>query len=80
LLFYFDANPKQGWSNPSPDEYFSFGYPQEIQDFMEAIAVDRQPKSGQLVASDTVGTLYSAYVSADRRGAEVEVLLDPALG
>jgi predicted dehydrogenase len=70
---------KQGWSNPAPDEYFSFGYPQEIQDFMEAIATDRQPKSGMLVASDTVGALYAAYVSAERRGAEVEVPLDLTL-
>jgi predicted dehydrogenase len=71
---------KQGWSNPAPDEYFTFGYPQEIQDFMEAIATDRQPKSGMLVASDTVGALYAAYVSAERHGAEVEVPLDPKLG
>ncbi len=71
---------KQGWSNPAPDEYSTFGYPQEIQDFVEAIAADRQPKSGMLVASDTVGALYAAYVSAERRGAEVEIPLDPILG
>ena len=70
---------KQGWSNPAPDEYFTFGYPQEIQDFMEAIATDQQPKSGLLVASDTVGALYAAYVSAERCGAEVEVPLDLTL-
>ena len=70
---------KQGWSNPAPDEYFTFGYPQEIQDFMEAITTDQQPKSGLLVASDTVGALYAAYVSAERCGAEVEVPLDLTL-
>jgi hypothetical protein len=71
---------KQGWSTPAPDENFMFGYPQEIQDFMEAIFSCREPKSGLLAASDSVGVLYAAYLSADRKGAEVEVPLDPALG
>ena len=71
---------KQGWSTPAPDENFMFGYPQEIQDFIEAIATGREPKSGMLAASDIVGVLYAAYVSAERKGAEVEVPLDRALG
>jgi len=50
---------KEGWSNPSPDENFMFGYPQEIQDFMEAIAAGREPKSGMLAASDVVSVLYA---------------------
>jgi predicted dehydrogenase len=70
---------KQGWSTPAPDESFMFGYPQEIQDFMEAVATGRDPKSGMLAASDSVGVLYAAYLSAERKGAEVEVPLDPAL-
>jgi predicted dehydrogenase len=70
---------KQGWSNPAPDEYFTFGYPQEIQDFMEAIATGGEPKSGMRIASDTVAVLYAAYLSAERKGAEVEIPLDPAL-
>jgi len=32
-----------------------------------------------LSASDVVAVLYAAYVSAERKGAEVEVPLDPAL-
>ena len=71
---------KQGWSTPAPDENFAFGYPQEIQDFMEAVATGREPKCGMLTASDIVGVLYAAYVSAERKGSEVEVPLDPALG
>ncbi len=70
---------KQGWSNPAPDESFMFGYPQEIQDFVESIWNDREPKSGALLASDTVSVLYSAYVSAERGGQEVEVLLEDGL-
>jgi len=70
---------KQGWSNPSPDENWMFGYPQEIQDFMEAIATGREPKSGMLAASDVVSVLYAAYISAERKGTEVEILLDSAI-
>jgi hypothetical protein len=70
---------KQGWSTPAPDESFMFGYPQEIQDFMEVIAAGREPKSGMLAASDIVGVLYAAYVSAEHKGAEVDIPLDPAL-
>lgn len=67
---------KQGWSNPAPDESFMFGYPQEIQDFVEAVWTGREPKSGPMLASDTVSVLYSAYVSAERGGQEVEVELE----
>jgi len=71
---------KQGWSNPAPDENFLFGYPQEIQDFMEAIATGREPKSGILAASDIVSVIYAAYLSAERKGTEVEIPLDSAIG
>ncbi len=64
---------KQGWSLPAPDESFMFGYPQEIQDFMEAIATEKEPKSGPTLAADTVAVLYGAYVSAEKGGREVEV-------
>lgn len=70
---------KQGWSHASPDENWMFGYPQEIQDFIEAIATGREPKSGILAASDIVGVLYAAYLSAERRGTEVEIPLDSAI-
>jgi len=70
---------KQGWSNPSPDENWMFGYSQEIQDFMEAIANNREPKSGMLAASDIVGVLYAAYLSAECKGTEVEIPLDYAI-
>jgi len=52
---------------------FMFGYPQEIQDFVEAVTMDREPKCGMLAASDIVAVMYAAYVSAERKGAEVEV-------
>jgi predicted dehydrogenase len=64
---------KQGWSNPAPDEDWQHGYPQEFQDFMECVAFNREPLSGAELARDTIAVLYSAYLSAERKGAEVEI-------
>jgi predicted dehydrogenase len=66
---------KQGWSHPAPDEDWQHGYPQEFQDFMESIHYKREPLSGAELARDTIAVLYSAYLSAERRGAEVEIPL-----
>lgn len=64
---------KQGWSRPAADEDWQHGYPREFQDFMESVYLDREPLSGGALARDTVAALYSAYVSAERRGTEVEI-------
>jgi predicted dehydrogenase len=64
---------KQGWSHPAPDEAWQHGYPQEFQDFMESIAAGREPMAGAELARDTMATIYSAYVSAERGGAETEI-------
>jgi predicted dehydrogenase len=66
---------KQGWSHPAPDEDWMDGYPQELQDFMECVYHDREPKCGATLAHDTVGVMYAAYLSAERHGAEVEIPL-----
>jgi predicted dehydrogenase len=55
-----------GWSRPSPDEDWAVGYPAELQDFCEAVAFDRQPASGALLARDTVAIIYGAYLSAEQ--------------
>jgi hypothetical protein len=49
------------------------GYPQQFQDFVEAVRDDREPLSGALLARDTVAVMYAAYLSAARKGAEVRV-------
>jgi len=64
---------KQGWSRPAPDEDWMNGYPQQFQDFAEAAVEGREPLCGGLLARDTVAVMYSAYVSAERKGAEVRV-------
>lgn len=64
---------KQGWSHPAADEDWQHGYPQEFQDFAECIRDGREPLAGGELARDTIAVLYSAYLSAERRGAEVEI-------
>jgi predicted dehydrogenase len=64
---------KQGWNQPAADEAWQHGYPQEFQDFVESIATGRTPLASAELARDTVVTLYAAYLSAERRGAEVEI-------
>jgi predicted dehydrogenase len=64
---------KQGWSQPAADEAWQHGYPQEFQDFVECIAAGRTPLASAELARDTMVTLYTAYLSAERRGAEVEI-------
>jgi predicted dehydrogenase len=66
---------KQGWSHPAPDEGWQNGYPQEFQDFITAMAANRSPISSGELARDSIAVLYGAYLSAERRGAEVELPL-----
>jgi predicted dehydrogenase len=53
-----------GWSQPSPDEDWMQGYPQEMQDFAEAIAHDRAPRSDAGLGRDVLVVTYGAYVAA----------------
>ena len=64
---------KQGWSNPSPDEDWFTGYPQEIEAFYRTIAYGEPVESDSHIAADCISTIYSAYVSAEKAGAEVPI-------
>jgi predicted dehydrogenase len=64
---------KQGWSNPAPDEDWITGYPAEIEAFYRAIAYGEPIESDSSLAADAISTIYSAYVSAEKRGAEILV-------
>ncbi|MBI4011820.1 MAG: Gfo/Idh/MocA family oxidoreductase [Candidatus Rokubacteria bacterium] len=55
---------KAGWTSPQPDEEWMTGYPQEIQDFVEAVALDREPLSGGRLGRDVTAVIYGAYLSA----------------
>jgi predicted dehydrogenase len=66
---------KQGWSNPSPDEDWFTGYPQEMEAFYRTIADGDPLESDSLLASDAISTIYSAYVSSEKAGAEIAIKL-----
>jgi predicted dehydrogenase len=54
-----------GWSQPSPDEDWMQGYPQEIQDFAEAITQPRAPRSDARLGRDVLVVIYGAYLAAE---------------
>ncbi|HUT31891.1 MAG TPA: Gfo/Idh/MocA family oxidoreductase [Planctomycetota bacterium] len=64
---------KEGWTAMSPDEDWTTGYPQEMEAFYRCIAAGQRPESDSRLAADAISTIYSAYVSAERKGAAVEV-------
>ena len=64
---------KQGWSAPSPDEDWFTGYPQEMEAFYQTIAYGGPLESDLSLASDAISTIYSAYLSAENKGAEIPI-------
>ena len=64
---------KQGWACTSPDEDWFTGYPQEIEAFYRCAAYGDEIESDMNLAADTISTIYSAYLSCARKGAEVPV-------
>lgn len=64
---------KSGWVNMPPDEDWFTGYPQEIEAFYRTIAYGDRLESDSALAADTIATIYSAYLSAERGGAEVSI-------
>jgi predicted dehydrogenase len=64
---------KQGWSPVSPDEDHFAGYPQEMEAFYRTAACGEEVESSGRLAADAISVIYSAYVSAERQGAEVPV-------
>ncbi len=56
---------KAGWSYPSFDEEWMLGYPQELRDFVMAIAEGRPALSEGRLGLDVVRVIYAAYQSAE---------------
>lgn len=65
VYFNEKQETKAGLSYPNPNEEWLLGYPHEIQNFMEAIAYDRQPLSGLDLAKQVVEVIYAGYVSME---------------
>lgn len=56
---------KCGWNTPFIVDEIVRGYVDEMQDFMEAIYYNREPKSNFKLAYDTIKIVYAAYASAE---------------
>ena len=56
---------KTGWQFVCLEEEWTRGYLQEIQDFMECVAVGREPLAGFDLAYEAVRVHYAAYVAAE---------------
>jgi len=56
---------KAGWSWPSVDEDFMHGYPQEMEDFLGAVAYQSPPLSDGWLGLEVVKVIYAAYQSAE---------------
>tara|TARA_B100001123_G_scaffold430528_1_gene550608 strand:+ start:18157 stop:19326 length:1170 start_codon:yes stop_codon:yes gene_type:complete len=57
---------RAGWQLTNPDEDWMNGFPHELQDFCEAIAYDREPKSTMELARDVLVVCYGAYLAAEQ--------------
>jgi predicted dehydrogenase len=76
VYFNEKQETKAGHSFPNPDEEWMLGYPQEIQDFMEAVAFRRAPLSGLELAKAVVDVVYAGYVSIEE-GRKVPLSVTP---
>lgn len=66
---------KQGWSFISPDEGWFAGYQHEMDAFYRSAAFGEPVESNSSLASDVIATIYAGYVSAERKGTEVEITI-----
>lgn len=64
---------KQGWSNISPDEAWFNGYQHEMDAFYKSAATGAPIESNSSLAADVIATIYAAYVSAENKGAEINI-------
>ncbi|MDD4726003.1 MAG: Gfo/Idh/MocA family oxidoreductase [Tissierellia bacterium] len=55
---------KTGWNKVFVSESIKRGYVNQMQDFLECVAYDKQPISSFEIAAETTKILYAAYVSA----------------
>jgi len=66
---------KQGWSSMSPDEGWFAGYQHEMDAFYRSAAYGDAIESNSSLAADVIATIYAGYVSAERKGAEVDITI-----
>ena len=66
---------KQGWSSMSPDEGWFTGYQHEMDAFYKSAAFGNPIESNSSLAADVIATIYAGYVSAERKGTEVQITI-----
>jgi len=66
---------KQGWSSVSPDESWFTGYQHEMEAFYRSAAFGDPVESNSTLAADTIATIYAGYLSAEKKGTEVQITL-----
>ena len=64
---------KLGWNKAFISDEVIRGYSDELRDFLECVAYDREPLSGFDIAYETVQVIYAAYLSA-HEGRRVNIL------
>lgn len=64
---------KQGWNHPAADENWANGYVHELDHFYHCIRDGVPSFSSAELGADTAAVIYAAYLSAERKGAEVAV-------
>lgn len=63
----------EGWIPVYPEFGWSNGQFYEMRDFVQSMQAGRQPECDLELAIDTTLAIYAGYVSAARKGAEVEI-------
>jgi predicted dehydrogenase len=56
---------KTGWQFICLEEEWTRGYLQEIQDFVECVAIGREPRAGLDLAFEAVRVQYAGYWAAE---------------
>ncbi|MCS7233804.1 MAG: Gfo/Idh/MocA family oxidoreductase [Synergistetes bacterium] len=64
---------KGGWNFPSPDDFWTRGFPQELKDFVLSAKENREPISGFELAKETAKVIYAGYYSSEE-GKKIEIL------
>jgi predicted dehydrogenase len=67
------VSSNEGWLAADPEHGWANGQYHEMRDFLSSILERRPPECGLDLAIDITLTIYAGYVSASRKGAEVEV-------
>jgi predicted dehydrogenase len=65
VYFTEKADRKTGWQFICLEEEWTRGYVQEIQDFMECVALGRAPRAGLDLAFETIRVQYAGYWAAE---------------